>query len=313
VRFSHGWLLDYVTLAATPDEIGRRLTAAGLPLDGIDWRDKADPLSAVYDLDVFTNRPDCMNHLGVARELAALYDLTLRAPAGRVPPGGPPTTEAARVEVEAPGLCARYAARAVLGVRVGPSPGWMKTRLESIGQRSINNVVDATNYVLWEMGQPLHPFDRDRIDGRRIVVRTARPGETLVTLDGEERRLQADMLVIADERAPVALAGVMGGHASEIGPQTRNVLLESAWFDPVSVRRTSKFLGLHTDASHRFERGADPQATLAALDRAAALIAELAGGQVTDPPIDLQARPEPARVATLRPARVAVLLGRAPS
>jgi phenylalanyl-tRNA synthetase beta chain len=313
MRFSHEWLLDYVPLTAQPDEVGRRLTAAGLPLDGLEWRDQGDPRSAVYDLDVFTNRPDCMNHLGVARELAALYDLALRPPAGRVPPGGPPTTEAARVEIEAPALCARYAARVVLGVSVGPSPGWMKTRLEAIGQRSINNVVDATNYVLWELGQPLHPFDRDRLEDRRIIVRTARPGETLVTLDGEERRLQPEMLVIADARAPVALAGVMGGHASEIGPQTKNVLLESAWFDPVSVRRTSKVLGLHTDASHRFERGADPQATVAALDRAAALIAELAGGRVTDPPIDVQARPEPARVATLRPARTTVLLGRAPS
>jgi phenylalanyl-tRNA synthetase beta chain len=313
MKFSHEWLLDYVPLAAAPDEIGRRLTAVGLPVDGIERRDENDPRSAVYDLDVFTNRPDCMNHLGVARELAALYDLTLRPPAGRVPPGGPPTTEAVRVEIEAPALCTRYAARVILGVRVGPSPAWMTSRLEAIGQRSINNVVDATNYVLWEMGQPLHPFDRDRLEGRRIVVRTARPGETLRTLDGEERRLQTDMLVIAGGRAPVALAGIMGGHASEIGPQTRNVLLESAWFDPVSVRRTSKLLGLHTDASHRFERGADPLATVAALDRAAALIAELAGGQVTDPPIDLQARPEPARVATLRPTRTAVVLGRSPS
>jgi phenylalanyl-tRNA synthetase beta chain len=313
MRFSHEWLLDYVPLAAPPDEIGRRLTAAGLPVDGIEWRDGADPRSAIYDLDVFTNRPDCMNHLGVARELAALFDLPLRPPAGRVQPGGPPTTEAVRVEVEAPSLCARYAARVVLGVQVGPSPAWLKTRLEAIGQRSINNVVDATNYVLWELGQPLHPFDCDRLENRRIVVRTARPGERLLTLDGEERRLQSEMLVIADGRAPVALAGIMGGHASEIGPQTRNVLLESAWFDPVSVRRTSRLLGLHTDASHRFERGADPLATVAALDRAAALMADLAGGQVTDPPIDLQTRPEPARIATLRPSRITVLLGRSPT
>jgi len=313
LRFSHEWLLEYVPIDAPPDEIGRRLTAAGLPLDGIEWRDPAEPLSAVYDLDVFTNRPDCMNHLGVARELAALYDLTLRVPGARVPAGGPPTEDAARVEIEAPALCARYAARCVLGVRVGPSPDWMRTRLEAIGQRSINNVVDVTNYVLWEMGQPLHPFDRDRLEDRRIVVRTARAGETLVTLDGVERRLAADTLVIADGRAPVALAGIMGGHASEIGPQTRNVLLESAWFEPLSVRRTSKRLGLHTDASHRFERGADPEATLRALDRAAGMIAEIAGGQVTDPPIDLRPRPEAARVATLRPSRATVLLGRAPA
>jgi phenylalanyl-tRNA synthetase beta chain len=313
VKFSHEWLLDYVPVAAPPEEIGRRLTAAGLPLDGIAWRDSSNPRSAIYDLDVFTNRPDCMNHLGVARELAALYELALRPPAIRIPAGGPTTSQAVRVEIDAPSLCARYAARCVLGVRVGPSPDWMKARLEAIGQRSINNVVDATNFVLWEMGQPLHPFDRDRLEGQRIVVRTARAGETLVTLDGVERRLASDTLVIADARAPVALAGIMGGHASEIGPQTKNVFLESAWFDPVTVRRTSKALGLHTDASHRFERGADPDAAVRALDRAAALIADVAGGQVTDPPIDQQVRLEPARVATLRPARAAVLLGRAPT
>src|SRR5256885_3884266 len=246
MKFSHEWLRSYVDIAEAPERVGARLTAAGLPLDGLEARDG----DALYDFDVFTNRPDCMNHLGVAREYAALTASPLRPPDVSVQSGGRPTQDCASVSVEAPDLCARYAARCVLGVKVGPSPDWLRRRLESIGQRAINNVVDATNFVLWEIGHPLHPFDLDRLGGRRIVVRLARPGETLVTLDGLERRLSPEMLVIADSRRPVALAGIMGGEASEIGPATRDVLLESAWFDPVSVRRTARALGLRTDASH---------------------------------------------------------------
>jgi phenylalanyl-tRNA synthetase beta chain len=309
VRFSHAWLADYVVLRDPPPEVGRRLTAAGVPLEGLVWPDPADPGTAVYDFDVFTNRPDCMNHQGLAREIAALTGELLRLPQPLVPGGGKTTSSVATVGIENPEMCARYSARCILGARVGPSPEWLRHRLESIGQRSINNVVDATNYVLWEMGHPLHPFDLDRLSGRQVVVRTARAGESLVTLDGEERRLDAGTLVIADARGPVALAGVMGGQASEIGSSTRNILLESAWFDPVSIRRTSKALGLHTDASHRFERGADPGATLAALDRAAMLVTELAGGEVTDPAIDQHPRPEPPLRVPLRPARVRALLG----
>jgi len=305
MRFSHAWLKEYVEVEEPPARVGARLTAAGLPLDGIEGSGDA----AVYDFDIFTNRPDCMNHLGLAREYAALTAASLRPPDTALPPGGSPTSGAAAVAIEAPDLCARYSARCVLGVRVGPSPAWLRSRLESIGQRPINNVVDATNFVLWEMGHPLHAFDLERLEGRRIVVRRARPGETLTTLDGTDRTLLPEMLVIADARRPVALAGVMGGRDTEIAATTRDVLLESAWFEPVSVRRTARALGLRTDASHRFERGADPEGTVAALDRAARLIAEIAGGRATDPALDLYPRRLPARLVGFRPERASALLG----
>ncbi|HZN03153.1 MAG TPA: phenylalanine--tRNA ligase subunit beta, partial [Candidatus Polarisedimenticolia bacterium] len=237
------------------------------------------------------------------------YGVPLRRPASGLKPGGPPTSGHATVEIAAPGRCGRYAARCVLGVKVGPSPDWLRRRLERLGHRSINNVVDATNFVLWEQGQPLHPFDLDRVEKQSVIVRQARPGESLVTLDGVARRLSPDILVIADPRQALALAGIMGGQSSEIRDGTQNVLLESAWFDPVTVRRGAKSLGMHTDASHRFERGADPEGVLPALDRAAALIADIAGGRVTDPPIDVHPSPEPPRAVALRPSRTAALLG----
>ena len=307
MKFSHEWLQTYVSIAEDPARAGDRLTAAGLPLDGLEARDG----DTVYDFDVFTNRPDCMNHLGVAREYAALTSAQLRPPDVSVQDGGRPTQECASVSVEAPDLCARYAARCVLGVRVGPSPHWLRRRLESIGQRAINNVVDATNFVLWEIGHPLHPFDLDRLEGRRIIVRRARPGERLTTLDGVARELTSEVLVIADGMQAVALAGIMGGEASGIGRVTTNVLLESAWFEPVPVRRAARALGLRTDASHRFERGADPEAVLPALDRAAQIIASIAGGTVTLRPIDVHPRPQPKRVIAFRPARARDLLGTA--
>jgi phenylalanyl-tRNA synthetase beta chain len=311
MRFSHDWLRDYVDLPDDPPGIGRRLTSVGLPLEAIEGA-PGTPGGVVYDLDVFSNRPDCMNHLGVARELAAIYGVPLRRPASRLVAQGPKTSEHVAIEIAAPALCRRYAARGVLGVRVGPSPTWLKERLERLGHRSINNVVDATNFVLWEIGQPLHPFDLDRVAERRIVVRPARTGEALVTLDGVVRRLTSEVLVIADPRSVLALAGIMGGQSSEIRAETTNVLLESAWFDPVTVRRGAKGLGMHTDASHRFERGADPAAVLPALDRAAALIAEIAGGRVTDPALDVRTGPEQPRRVSMRPGRAAALLDHDP-
>jgi phenylalanyl-tRNA synthetase beta chain len=305
MRFSHDWLAQYVSLEETPARIGERLTLAGIPLDGV----VESAAGATYEFDILANRPDCMNHLGLAREYAALVGRPLRPPATALPGGGPPTGGHAAIRIEDPELCPRYSARCILGVRVGPSPDWLRRRLESIGQRSINNVVDATNFVLWELGHPLHPFDLGRLAGRTIVVRRARAGESLTTLDGAARRLTPDMLIIADGREPVALAGIMGGAASEIGDATRDVLLESAWFDPIVTRRTSRVLGLKTDASHRFERGADPEATVIALDRAAAIIAEVAGGTVTDPALDLRPRAFPPRTIPFRPARAAALLG----
>ena len=194
---------------------------------------------------------------------------------------------ATRVEIDSPELCGRYTARVLRGVKIGPSPDWLRQRLEALGQTSINNVVDATNYVMLELGHPLHAFDLDLLNEQRIVVRRARPGEKIRTLDGIERTLTTDMCVIADATRAVAIAGVMGGAESEIRSTTRNVLLESAWFDPISIRRTSKALGLRTEASMRFERGADPEMAELASRRCAELIQQLAGGEILAGVVDV--------------------------
>ncbi len=293
MKFAHAWLSSYVTIREDPARVGARLTAAGVTLDGIVGSGE----TAIYEFDLFANRPDCMNHLGLAREYAALVGEPLRRPDAPLEAAAGSSAPPPGITIEAPDLCRRYSARVVTGVRVGPSPAWLRERLESIGQRAINNVVDATNFVLWEMGQG------------RVVVRRSTAGERLTTLDGVDRTLTSAMLVIADGRRPIALAGIMGGRSSEIGPSTRRVLIESAWFEPVSVRRTSRALGLHTDASHRFERGADPEGTLSALDRAAKIIAEIASGRVEGGPIDLRPAPFPKTVIPFRPSRVGALLG----
>ena len=282
MRFSLDWLRELapVPAAAGAEEISTRLTGGGLHVEGIE----AVEGDTVFDVDVTTNRVDVMCHLGLARELAALYDVELQ-----LPPAAGPTSEHERavpVSIAAAALCRRYVGLVVRGVTIGPSPAWLKRRLLALGQRPINNVVDVTNYVLWERGQPLHAFDLAKVGS--IVVREALAGETVRTLDGEDRRLDSGMLVIADDRRPIALAGIMGGQETEVTAATRDVLLESGWFDPKSVRRTAKRLGMHTDASHRFERGVDPEGQLAAALRAAALIAEIGGASAVEPPIDVR-------------------------
>jgi phenylalanyl-tRNA synthetase beta chain len=286
MRFSREWLADYVDLPEDSGELARRLTAAGLAVETVEATADGD---TVLDVDVTTNRVDAMNHLGVAREIAVLYGAPLRAPDAEVSEADGETAAAFRIAIDDPDLCSRYAARVIRGVAVRPSPDWLARRLSAIGQRPINNVVDVTNYVLWETGQPLHGFDLGKIAGATIRVRRARAGERLVTLDGAERALAPDMLVIADAQRPVALAGVMGGEATEVGPGTSDVLLESAWFEPRSVRSTAKALGMHTDACHRFERGVDPELQARAAARAAALIAEVGGGTVLAGAVDVRA------------------------
>ena len=283
--FSRNWLSDYVKLPADPAELARRLTLAGLAVETME--EKGDDV--LFDIDVTTNRPDCMNHLGIAREIAVLYGRPLKRPAGEPAESGEAASSAARVRVEDPAGCPRYVARVIRGVKVGPSPDWLRRRLEAIGHRSINNVVDITNFVLWETGQPLHAFDLDKLAEGTIVVRRARAGERLTTLDGEDRELDEQSLIIADAERPVALAGVMGGLESEVTETTRDILLESAHFDRKAVRVTARRLGMHTDASHRFERGADPEACGDAAARAAALFAELAGGTVLAGAVDVRA------------------------
>jgi phenylalanyl-tRNA synthetase beta chain len=263
----------------------------------------------LFEVNVTPNRPDALSHLGIAREVAAALGKPLKRPAAAPREEGAPASEAVRIRIEAPEKCARYAARVVEGVTIGPSPLWLQRRLERCGIRAISNVVDATNLVLLELGHPLHAFDLDKVGGAEIVVRTARPGERMTTLDGAERALDPDDLVIADRDRASALAGVMGGGDSEISAGTRRVLVESAWFQPASVRRTARRHGLHTEASHRFERGADLGMVVTALDRCAALIAELAGGTVRPGVVDVQPRAAPRTTVRLRWKRPAQLLG----
>jgi phenylalanyl-tRNA synthetase beta chain len=263
----------------------------------------------LFEVNVTPNRPDCLSHLGIAREVAALTGQPVRPPTVALHEAGEKAAEAVRVRIEAPHRCPRYAARVIEGVRIGPSPAWLSRRLEACGVRSISNVVDATNLVLLELGHPLHAFDLDKVAGAEIVVRTARPGEHLLTLDGKDRALEESDLVIADRDRASALAGVMGGGDSEIGATTSRVLLESAYFAPAGIRRTSRRHGLKSEASYRFERGADPGMVLPALDRCAALIAELSGGTVRPGVVDCHPRPAESSEVRLRLARPAELLG----
>lgn len=284
--FSRDWLADYVELPEETAELAERLTAVGLAVEGIEEVDG----DVLLDCDVTANRPDCMAHLGLAREVAVARDVPLRAPEVELAPAGPPVDEALSIAIDpqAERACLRYVGLVIEDVAVGPSPEWLARRLRAIGVRPINNVVDVTNYVLWETGKPLHAFDLDRLEGPRIEVRVARPDENLVTLDGERRELATENLVIADAARPVGLAGVIGGEESEVTATTTRVMLESAHFDPATVRRSAGRFGLHTDASHRFERGADLGACRSAAERAAALIRELAGGTVRPGAIDVR-------------------------
>jgi phenylalanyl-tRNA synthetase beta chain len=295
------WLKEFVPFEKEPRELATDLSLLGLAVDSV----TIEGGDAVLEIDVTTNRPDALSHYGIAREVAARYSLPLAPFTAPSPDAAKPRPKARRkdsiVEIAAPDLCGRYSARLIRGVGVKPSPEWLAKRLEAVGVRSINNVADATNYILMAYGHPMHAFDLDRLQGGRIIVRRAMDGELFTTLDSVARRLSSDDLVIADAGRTVALAGVMGGLDTEISNDTRNVLLESAWFDPVSIRRTSKRHGLLTEASHRFERGADIEATLAVAEKCIDLIRELAGGEV-DPGV-VDAYPSP-------PARQHVVLNR---
>ncbi|MEW6752647.1 MAG: phenylalanine--tRNA ligase subunit beta [Candidatus Latescibacterota bacterium] len=262
----------------------------------------------VLDFEVTPNRPDCLSVRGIAREVRALTGAELRMPPCDLPAAGADTAHSVTISIEDPVGCPRYLGRAVRGVRVGPSPAWLQRRLQAVGQRPINNVVDVTNCVLLELGQPLHAFDLASLTGGRIVVRRARSGEVLETLDGVRRPLDEEVLVIADAEHPVALAGIMGGANTQVAEDTVDILLESAYFAPARVRRGRSQLGLQTEAAMRFERGADWAMVPLALDRAARLIAELAGGEVACCAVDVFPNPpQPARI-TARAARINALL-----
>jgi phenylalanyl-tRNA synthetase beta chain len=288
MKVLYNWLKEFVDVTLPPAELRSHLSMAGVAIDSIE--DTA--VGPVLDAEITINRPDLLGHIGIAREVATLLRLPLKAVQPKFKESAEPASKATRVEIESPDLCGRYTARVIRGVKIQPSPDWLRQRLEALGQTSINNVVDISNYVMLELGQPLHAFDFDRLAEHRIVVRRARPGETLLTLDGVERKLTKDMCLICDARSPVAIGGVMGGAESEISFSTKNLLIESAWFDPISVRRTSKSLNLRTEASTRFERGVDPELADLASRRAAELIQQLAGGEILSGAVDVYPHPE---------------------
>jgi phenylalanyl-tRNA synthetase beta chain len=313
VKVLVSWLRDIVEIPpdVTIDMLGRDLHLAGFELAGVETRpnDPEGRPDAVLDFEITANRPDTLNMVGLAREVSALYNTALKYRPATFP-ATPSANEAGplRVVIEDPALCPRFTA-AVAEVTVGPSPAWLVDRLAANDIRSISNIVDITNYVMLEMGQPLHAYDLERLQGAELRARRARNGEKLKTLDGVDRTLTDEMLVIADVARPQGVAGVMGGGDSEVDGRTKVVALEAAYFNPQSVRRTSKKLGLSTDASYRFERGADPDAPPRALARACELITELGAGRVLPDWIDALASPRVPVVITLRRARVAQVLG----
>lgn len=266
----------------------------------------------VLEIEITPNRADCLSVVGIGRELAALTGAKLQYPDVAVAEGGAEVAALARVRIEDPALCPRYAARVISGVRVGPSPPGLAARLRAVGLRPISNVVDVTNYVLWEMGHPLHAFDYDTVGEHTIVVRRARAGERVTTLDGQDRPLADGMLVIADPGRAIAVAGVMGGASTEVTDTTTRVLLESAYFQPASIRRTSRDLGLQTDAAYRFERGADIEGLRESLDRAAQMIADVAGGVVARGVVDAYPAPRSRPRVRLRLERVRRVIGASP-
>jgi len=289
MKVVYNWLKEFVDVTASPTDLRARLSLAGVAVDSIE-ETAAGP---VLDAEVTANRPDCLGHLGIAREVAAIYRLPMKPLRPKLKESAEKVADATRVEIQAPDLCGRFTARVLRGVKVQPSPDWLRQGLEAIGEKSINNVVDVTNYVMFELGHPLHAFDFDKLHEHRIIVRRAKPSEKIRTLDGADRTLTKDMCVIADAARAVSIGGVMGGAETEISFSTRNVLIECAWFDPISIRRTSKALGLRSEASYRFERGADPEMVELASRRAAELIQRVAGGELLAGVVDVYPHPEP--------------------
>src|SRR5947209_13705200 len=349
MKLSAQWIRDYVDLSVDDRRLAEDLTDVGLGVDGI----SGSGADTVFEMEIGTNRPDAMNHYGVAREAAAIYDLPLKpiepkltsaakaaSPSGSHGAAGSralskhardtlskqaggaaskqtqSTTEAVAIgsapfpiTVEEPQLCPRFTGRVIRGTRIKPSPQKIAHRLQLLDQRPISNAVDATNYVLWEIGKPTHVFDADLLEGGRIIVRKARAGETLMTLDGVERKLTTEDLVVCDAKKPVGLAGVMGGYDTMITEKTRNIVIESAWWDPGIVRKMSRRHALHTDASHRFERGADFESTVISCDLVAHMILDSGGGELVGEVIDVVSQKMDQAPIVLRVSEVQRILG----
>lgn len=307
MKITYNWLKEYCDFRLSPEGVAEVLTAAGLVVTGTRTIPDGD---YVLEIEVTSNRPDCLGVIGIAREVAALTQSPLRLPPMEYVTGKRATE--VKVTVEEPELCPRYTARVIRGVRVGPSPAWLQYRLEAVGLRPINNVVDITNYVLMEWSQPLHAFDLDRVAGpltqKEIIVRRALSGERIETLDGTKCDLNPEVLVIADAVKPVALAGVMGGKDTEVHEGTVNLLLESARFKPATIRRTARRFGLKTESSYRFERGVDIEGVELASRRATALILQYAGGEVAKDSIDVGIKGNK-KIVSLRLPRLNAILG----
>jgi phenylalanyl-tRNA synthetase beta chain len=307
MKLSAQWIREFVDLTVDDRRLAEDLTGVGIAVEGI----SGSGADTVFEMEIGTNRPDAMNHYGVAREAAAIYDLALEQfsvlgsqfsvkPSNHVP---------FPITVEEPEFCPRFSARVIRGTHIKPSPEKIAHRLQLLDQRPISNAVDATNYVLWEMGKPTHVFDMDLLEGGKLIIRRAKNGEKLKTLDGVERRLTSEDLVVADAKKPVGLAGVMGGFDTMITDKTRNILIESAWWDPAIVRKMSRRHGLHTDASHRFERGADFESTILSCDRVAALILESGGGELVGDAVDVVSKNMDQAPIVLRVSEVRRILG----
>jgi phenylalanyl-tRNA synthetase beta chain len=323
MKLSPRWIRDFVDLSVDDRRLAEDLTNVGISVEGT----SGAGADTVFEMEIGTNRPDAMNHYGVAREAAAIYGLPLKPIAPKLPSAakaaanfkdanaalkGRSTTEpdgSFPIIVEEPELCPRFSARVIRGTAIKPSPEKVAHRLQLLDQRPISNAVDATNYVLWEIGKPTHVFDMDLLDGGKIIVRKARDGETLKTLDGVERKLTSEDLVVCDAKKPVGLAGVMGGYDTMITEKTRNIVIESAWWDPAIVRKMSRRHGLHTDASHRFERGADFESTVLSCDLVAQMILESGGGTLQGDVVDVVSKKMDQAPVLLHVSEVRRILG----
>jgi len=308
MKFTYSWLKDYVDIKLKPQELADKLTMAGLEIESLQQVDG----EWVFEAEVTTNRPDWLSIVGIAREVAAITSSSFKLRHNVIlsPKRAKNLTDKLKTDIQVldAQACPRYTARIINNVKVGPSPEWLQKRLKSIGLRTVNNIVDITNFVLFETGQPLHAFDIDKLSESKIIVRRAKENEDLVLIDGAKVKLNPDMLIIADKTKPVAIAGVMGGKDTEVTGYTKNILLESAYFDPAIIRKASKFFGLSSDSSYRFERGVDYDRVKPASDRAAQLIIELSGGSMSKF-TDISKKKNSTIKISVRPKRVNDLLG----
>src|SRR5271167_135016 len=307
MKVVYNWVKEFVDVAAPPSDVASRLALSGTNIGSVE----NGPYGAVIDAEVGSNRPDCLGHYGIARELGAVYKLPLKPVSPKPSEGTIKASDFVKVEIQAPELCGRFTARVIRGVKIQPSPAWLKERLEASGVASISNAVDISNYVMLELGHPLHTYDYDKVRDHRIGVRRARSGEKIRTLDGIERTLDSSLSVVydGDGSRAVGIGGIMGGADTEISFATKNVLIECAWFDPIAVRRAARSLKLHTEASTRFGRGADPEMAEVASRRAAELIFQLAGGELLAGVVDVYPGKRTAKKITLTRAEFLRVMG----